>query len=121
MRLDANDLAHKAPWEAHGYALPQFDRASIRRNTLNAPAWVHFGAGNIFRAFPAALQQTLLDAGCTDTGIVVAEGYDEEIIQRAYRPYDDLSLLVVLKCDGTLEKRVIGSVVRSLTTLGPDW
>ncbi len=121
MRLDANDLAHKAPWEAHGYALPQFDRASIRRNTLNAPAWVHFGAGNIFRAFPAALQQTLLDAGLTDTGIVVAEGYDEEIIQRAYRPYDDLSLLVVLKCDGTLEKRVIGSVVRSLTTLGPDW
>ena len=32
-----------------------------------------------------------------DTGIIVAEGYDYEIIEKIYKPHDDLSLLVILK------------------------
>ena len=32
------------------------------------------------------------------------------IIDKAYRPYDNLSLLVVLKSDGTIQKQVIASV-----------
>jgi fructuronate reductase len=82
--------------------------------TEKAPAWVHFGAGNIFRAFPAALQQSLLDEGLATSGIVVAEGYDGEIIDKAFTPYDNLSLAVTLKADGSIEKRVIGSVAHSL-------
>ncbi len=45
----------------------------------------------------------------------MAEGYDYEIIKKAYRPQDDLSLLVTLKANGTIEKTVIGSLARSLT------
>ncbi|MDP3176458.1 MAG: mannitol dehydrogenase family protein, partial [Spirochaetaceae bacterium] len=80
-------------------------------------------AGNIFRAFPAAVQQTLLDQGACETGIIVAEGFDYEIIDKAYRPFDDLSVLVVLKADGTIRKKVIGSVVESLVAdpSSPDW
>lgn len=44
----------------------------------------------------------------------MAEGYDYEIIKKAYRPQDDLSLLVTLKANGTIEKTVIGSLAESL-------
>jgi fructuronate reductase len=82
--------------------------------TKSEPIWVHFGAGNIFRAFPAALQQKLLNQGISRKGIIVVEGYDYEIIDRMYRPHDNLSLLVTLKADGSIDKTVIGSLAESL-------
>lgn len=93
---------------------PEFDRKKVKENTYNAPTWLHFGAGNIFRGFPAVLQQQLLNSGKVEQGIIVCEGYDEEIIERVYKPYDDISLLVVLKADGSINKKVIGSVTESL-------
>ena len=42
-------------WEAKGYQLPKFDIEAVRRKTHDTPTWVHFGGGNIFRAFPAAI------------------------------------------------------------------
>ena len=66
------------------------------------------------RAFPAAVLQTALDAGKYDRGLIVAEGFDYEIIDKGYRPYDNLSLLVLLKSDGSIEKKVVGSVTESL-------
>lgn len=115
MKLNKTDLQQKELWCKKGYELPQYDREQIKKNTLEAPTWIHFGAGNIFRGFPAAVQQTLLNKNIYDKGIIVAEGYDYEIIDAAYKPYDNLSLLVVLKANGTIEKKVIGSVVHSLT------
>ena len=101
-------------WEEKGYQLPRFDIAAVRAKTAAEPTWLHFGAGNIFRAFPAAALQKALDAGQYDRGVIVAEGFDYEIIDKAYRPYDNLSLLVLLKSDGSIEKRVIASVTESL-------
>ncbi len=123
MKLSAVSLADQAGWRAAGCTLGSFDRHAVLARTRSAPEWVHFGAGNIFRAFPAVVQQRLLDAGRVETGIIVAEGFDYEIIEKAYRPYDDLSLLVVLKADGSIEKRVIASVVESLMadSLHADW
>lgn len=96
---------------AKGYKLPQFDRSKVKENTLSEPTWIHFGAGNIFRAFPAAVLQKLLNKGIYDKGIIVGEGFDYEIIEKAYKPYDSLSLLVTLKADGTIDKEIIASVV----------
>ena len=101
-------------WEEKGYQLPKFDLRAVREKTHAEPTWLHFGAGNIFRAFPAAVLQKALDAGQYDRGIIVAEGFDYEIIDKAYRPYDNLSLLVLLKSDGSIEKRVVASVTESL-------
>lgn len=103
-----------ADWEAKGYQLPEYDREEVKRATKAAPTWVHFGAGNIFRAFPAAKLQELLNEGDYDRGVIVAESFDHEIITKAYKPYDGLSLSVVLKANGTIEKHVVGSVVESL-------
>ena len=101
-------------WEEKGYQLPKFDVEAVRAKTHDEPTWVHFGAGNIFRAFPAAILNEALNSGKYDRGVIVAESFDYEIIDKAYQPYDNLSLLVSLKSTGTIEKKVIASVTESL-------
>lgn len=101
-------------WESKGYALPKYDLKAIREKTYREPTWVHFGAGNIFRAFTAAVLNDVLNSGKYDRGIVVAETFDYEIIDKAYAPYENLSLLVSLQSTGSIEKKVIGSVTESL-------
>lgn len=106
---------------ARGYELPCFNRDIIKENTDRAPEWIHFGAGNIFRAFIACLSQELLNGGFMKTGIIVAEGYDEEILDIAYRPYDDLAIAATLCAGGDIRKTLVGSVVKSLSmTRGTD-
>jgi len=114
LTLNENSLQDKESWESAGFILPRFDRGSVKKRTLGSPGWVHFGAGNIFRAFIADIMQQLLNEGLQDTGIIVAEGYDGEIIDAAYAPYDNLCVNVVLKSDGGIEKEVLASIVESL-------
>nr|WP_319490049.1 mannitol dehydrogenase family protein [uncultured Caproiciproducens sp.] len=114
MHLNNSELKYTAQWQKAGIVLPEFDRERITAETVANPSWIHFGAGNIFRAFPAAVQQKLLNDGIEQKGIIVAEGYDYEIVDKMYRPHDNLSLLVTLKADGSIEKTVIASIVESL-------
>ena len=113
MKLNNESLKHKAFWEKAGITLPSFNRKAMIAATLANPKWVHFGAGNIFRAFPAALMQSLLEQGLETTGIIVAEGYDGEIIDKCFTPCDNLTLLVTLKSNGTTDKQVIASIASS--------
>ena len=110
MKLNAKSLADRAVWEAKGYGIPKFNREAMIEQTLESPTWVHFGAGNIFRGFPAALQQGLLETGKSKTGIIVGEGFDYEIIDKIYQKNDNLTMMVTLKSDGSIEKQVIASV-----------
>jgi fructuronate reductase len=55
-----------------------------------------------------------LNTGQYDRGVIVAETFDFEVIDKAYAPYDNLSLLVSLRSDGTVEKKVIASVTEAL-------
>jgi len=114
MKLNNESLKTCAFWEKAGITLPRFDRDAMIAATHAAPKWVHFGAGNIFRAFPAAMAQSLLEEGLEKTGIIVAEGYDGEIIDKSFTAIDNLTILVTLKSDGTTEKKVIASVAQSL-------
>ncbi len=101
-------------WKAKGYELPTYDIDAVRKRTHESPTWVHFGGGNIFRAFPAALLNDILNKGRYDRGVIVAETFDYEVIDKAYAPYDNLSLLVSLQSSGTVEKKVIASVTEAL-------
>lgn len=114
MRLNNEGLKDRKSWENAGYSLPEYDREAVTKATRENPFWIHFGAGNIFRAFQANVVQDLLNQGVLDRGLVVAEGYDYEIIQKMNHPHDDYSILVTLKANGTVEKTVVGSVVESL-------
>lgn len=114
MKLNKEGLKDRQFWEKSGYDLPGFDRDAVTAATKEKPFWIHFGAGNIFRAFQAEVVQELLNRGVLDRGLVVAEGYDDEIIEKMNHPHDDYSILVTLKANGTVEKTVVGSVVESL-------
>ena len=118
-----NGNYNPAEWEAKGYQLPKFDITKVREKTAKEPTWVHFGGGNIFRAFPAAILNDALNTGKYDRGVIVAETFDFEVIDKAYAPYNNLSLLVSLQSTGTIEKKVIASVTEALKAdlQFPDW
>lgn len=102
-------------WASKGYSLPEFDFDKVQKTTHDAPFWIHFGAGNIFRAFQANVVQKLLDEKVIDSGLVVAEGYDYEIIEKMYKPHDNIGALVTLKSTGSVEKTVVASIMEALT------
>jgi fructuronate reductase len=112
--LNAGSIKDKKVWQDLGIELPEFNYELMTANTKANPNWVHFGAGNIFRGFIAVLQQRLLNANQAQTGIVALEMFDLEIMDRIYKPYDNLSLLVLMNQDGTLDKKVIGSIGEGL-------
>lgn len=118
MKLSLSSLAEKNEFLKNGFLLPKYDVMKVREKTKSEPVWMHFGAGNIFRAFPAAIMQTLLDEGAADTGIIACEGFDGEIVDKAYKPFDCLSVLSTLKSNGQVEDKVIASVTEALRTDG---
>mgnify|MGYP003307663055 CR=1 FL=1 len=113
MKLCLNDLESRQVWEKVGVRLPEFDIQKMRKTTHDGCTWIHFGAGNIFRGFPAARMQDLLENGLVETGIVVGEGFDYQIIDDIYKPCDNLCLMATLKSDATVDTRVIASVAEA--------
>ncbi len=124
MKLTNAGLRESENWKKAGVVLPEYDREAMIRATKEAPVWVHFGAGNIFRGFIAGLQQRLLNSGSADCGIIAAETWDDEIIDRIYRPFDSLTLMVSLRPDGGIDKEVIASLAEGLKAspaFAEDW
>lgn len=112
--LTESGLTDRIAWESADYNLPEYNREDMISRTKKEPLWIHFGAGNIFRAFQANVVQKLLNEGILDRGLTVAEGYGYDIITEMNHPHDDYHILVTLKSNGTVEKTVIGSVAESL-------
>ena len=114
MKLTLEGIQDRKQWEEKGYSLPQYDIAEMRKATKENPFWIHFGAGNLFRAFHANVVQNMLNNKDLDRGLVVAEGFDYEIIDKMYVPHDNLGIVATLKADGTIDKTVVASVAESL-------
>jgi fructuronate reductase len=122
MALHLNDTAlrDREAWEKAGIELPCFDREKMIQATEKAPEWVHFGAGNIFRIFPLALQQTLLEKGIEKTGVIMVAGRDGGIVEQVFKPCDNLTLAVTLKASGEIQKKVIAAAASSLWMGSPE-
>lgn len=114
MKVSMESLQDRAGWERAGVRLPVFNVEKMRKKTDEAPLWIHFGAGNIFRAFIAALQQRLLDADLADRGIIAADTFDVDNIRMIYGGYDNLTLSVTLNADATIDKEIVASVSEAL-------
>ena len=114
MKLNSESLRNPSGWAAAGVRVPEFDHSAMVAATEKAPTWVHFGAGNIFRGFIAKLQQTLLENGEAESGIIAADTFDFDIIDKIYAPYDSLTLLVSLLPDGATKKEIVASVAKGL-------
>ena len=117
MKLNLSDLA-AAGWDE--IALPKYNIGVVRENTRVNPTWLHFGAGNIFRGFISSLQDTLLNAGIESTGIIAADTFDFEIINRIFTEHDNLTLNVSLMADGSVKSEVLASVCEALKADSSD-
>lgn len=115
MKIQEQESTRQKDWKEKGYHLPRFNREEMIEKTKEAPFWLHFGPGNIFRAFQAHAVQKLLNEGKIDRGLIVAEGYDYEIIEKINRPCENYHILATLKANGQIEKTVVGSIAQSLT------
>ena len=118
MQLNDDGVRSRAQWEQAGIALPRYDHVAAANRAKEAPVWVHFGIGNIFRVFLGGVADRLLEEGALDRGIVCAETYDFEIVDRIYVPFDNLALSVTLHGDGSVGKRVLGSLAEAVKAVG---
>lgn len=113
--LSAEGIKHKTLWEEKGYRLPQYDREKMIALTKSQPEWIHFGAGNIFKAFPCRVLQKLLNNGLMQKGVIAVERR-----KKSEDPHDGLTVAVTLKANGTLEKSVIGSIAETCCLYGGE-
>lgn len=116
MQLNYKGIKQKDDYENVGIKLPEYDVEKVAENTKKSPVWVHFGAGNIFRIFIGGIAHRLIEAGDIDKGIVCVETYDFDVIEKIYKPFDNLVLAVTLKADGLMDKKVLGSLSEGLRT-----
>ena len=76
MILNNESIKNRELWEAKGYRLPGYDREAMIARTRENPTWLHFGAGNIFKALHGMAAERLLNAGVLDRGIIAVERTD---------------------------------------------
>ena len=114
MKLTLEGIKDRKVWEEAGISLPSYDVEAVAEATREKPVWVHFGAGNIFRIFIGGIADVLISEGMSGKGITCAETFDFDVIEKIYKPYDNLVLGVTLKADGSTDKKVIGSLTEAL-------
>lgn len=114
MRLTREGIKERKSFEDKGIILPNYDVESVSKKALQAPRWVHFGIGNIFRVFIGGIADELINQGYLDRGLTCVETFDFEVVDKIYKPYDNLGLSVILRGDGTRENRVLGSMAEAI-------
>ncbi|WP_283680257.1 mannitol dehydrogenase family protein [Lentilactobacillus sp. Marseille-Q4993] len=115
VKITDDYISNKAAFEKAGIKTPNYDI-----NEKNgATKWVHFGGGNLFRAFHAAIADTLIEKGELDSGVVVAETHDPSVVTSVYTPFKNRILRVITKADGNFDKELLASVKEALF-FGPD-
>ena len=115
MKLNNETLKNRAEWEAKGYRLPDYDHEVMIEKTKADPAWLHFGAGNIFKALHGMAGQRLLNGGVLDKGIIAVERRDN-----GGEKFDDLAIVVTLKADGSVEKNILGALAETCYLYGGE-
>ena len=110
MQLNLKSIQNREWWRERGIALPEYDLSAMRARTRANPTWIHFGAGNLFRAYIARMSDALLNAGLAECGIIAVDTSDGALARRVYRPHDLLSLAVTLHSDGRADRAVLGSI-----------
>ncbi len=120
MKLTLEGIKDQAAWEKAGIRLPGYDAECIAQNGRKTPRWVHFGIGNIFRVFIGGIADGLMEEGVLDTGLTCVETFDYDVVDRIYKPYDNLSLSVILHGDGRREYKVIGAFAEAIKAHSTD-
>ncbi|MDR3244027.1 MAG: mannitol dehydrogenase family protein [Elusimicrobiota bacterium] len=111
---------NKADFEKAGIYVPSYDTDSLYKKTFEAPVWIHFGSGNLFKAFHCVLAQDMIEKAGFDKGIIVAETFGYDMINKVYKLYDNLVLQVVMKADGNIKPQIVSSVTEAIAADSSD-
>ena len=120
MKLSINGIKEQEAWKKAGITLPSYDVEAVSENAKENPVWVHFGIGNIFRVFIGAFADGLLEEGVLDRGITCVETFDYDVVDKIYKPYDNLGLNVILHGDGMREYKVLGALAEAVKAQSSD-
>lgn len=99
--------------KAQNVEVPEYDVDLLKKNGKKAPVWIHFGGGNLYRGFLAEIAQRLANHGELNSGVVICETFDNEVVRKGYHPFSNNVLEVVMHEDGTLEKRILAATAAS--------
>ena len=114
LKLNYKSLEDKKSWEKAGVLLPNYDVQKLAEKTRKSPIWMHFGIGNIFRFFIGGIADKLISENILDKGITCIEAFDYDVVDKIYKPFDNLALAVTLFEDGKQEKKIIGSLTEAI-------
>ena len=120
MKLTLEGIKNREAWEKAGIRLPGYDVEAVSAKAVKEPEWVHFGIGNIFRIFIGGIADGLLEEGAMDRGITCVETFDYDVVDKIYRPHDNLGLSVILNGDGTRDYKVVGSLAEAVKAQSSD-
>ena len=120
MKLTLNGIKDREAWEKAGIQLPGYNVEKVSARAKEAPVWVHFGIGNIFRVFIGGIADGLLEDEILDRGITCVETFDYDVVDKIYEPYDNLGLNVILHGDGTREYKVLGALAEAVKAQSSD-
>ena len=120
MRLTREGIKDRAAWEKAGIILPGYDVEAVSEKAKREPRWMHFGIGNIFRVFIGGIADGLLEEGALDRGLTCVETFDYDVVDKIYRPFDNLGLNVILHGDGQREYKVLGALAEAVKAQNTD-
>ena len=120
MKLTRNGIKERGLWEKAGITLPGYDVEEAAERAKKEPVWVHCGIGNIFRVFIGGIADGLLEEGALDRGITCVETFDYDVVDKIYKPYDNLGLNVILHGDGKREYKVLGALAEAVKARSAD-
>ena len=115
MKLTLEGIKDRAAWQSAGIKLPDYDVQAVSEKAKKHPVWAHFGAGNLFRGYVAMLQQSLLNHGLADRGVIAVDtSADGELTRRVYLPHDNLTLRITLRGDGSTDAEIAAAVAEAV-------
>ena len=117
MNLTLDGLKKTEQWQEANIQIPNYNVEDVIERTKENPIWIHFGIGNIFRIFIAGIADQLINEGLLDKGITCVETFDFEVVDRVYKPYDNLSLSVILHANGDVDKKVCGCLTEAIKSV----
>ncbi|MEX1377505.1 MAG: mannitol dehydrogenase family protein [Eubacteriales bacterium] len=123
MKLNLKSIQQKKQWEDIDVSLPTFDIEKLRSETHSSPEWLHFGGGNIFRVFIANALHEAIEKNKVKNGVIVAESFDFEMVDKYYHEYDNLSLSVIMDPKDSYHKKIVASITEALKCIKDteDW
>ncbi|GEL13180.1 hypothetical protein LCO01nite_07290 [Lapidilactobacillus concavus] len=104
VKLTDDYLNNPNKFKKNNIQTPNFNQEDMEQETDKNPVWVHFGGGNLFRCFHAEIAQNLLDHGDLKSGLIIAETYDDQVIEQVYQPFNNRILQVVMQQSSTYKK-----------------